>query len=82
MHHDVYLGSIERWQQRGLQQRCNTRYNAVSGLSQHYFSTPIRGTKQIGSQPLRNMLEARYAGCYDAATYSLFLSVVTPSETR
>ena len=32
MHHDVYLGSIERWQQRGLQQRRNTRYNAVTEL--------------------------------------------------
>ena len=64
-------------------QRC---YCAVSRLSQRCFKTLIRGTEQIGSQPLRNMLEARYAGCYDAATcvatYRLFLSVVTPSETR
>lgn len=60
MHHDVYLGSIDRWQQHGLQQRLNTRYNAVSGLSQRCFKTLIRGTEQIGSQPLRNMLEARY----------------------
>lgn len=90
MHHDVYLGSIERWQQRGLQQRRNTRYNAVSGLSQHCFSTPIRGTEQIGSQPLRNMLEARYKTllrrlllrCYKRLIATLFHSVVTPSETR
>lgn len=77
MHHDVYLGCIDRWQQRVLQQRLNTRYNAVSGLSQRCFKTLIRGAEQIGSQPLRNMLEARYASCYDAATciatYSLLL---------
>lgn len=59
--------------QRTLQ-RC---YCAVSRLSQRCFKTLIRGTEQIGSQPLRNMLEARYVGCYDAATcvatYSLLL---------
>ena len=72
MHHDVYLGSTDRWQQRGLQQHLNARYNAVTVLFRGCHSTvsahPIRGTEQIGSQPLRNMLEARYAGCYDAAT--------------
>lgn len=90
MHHDVYLGYIDRWQQRGLQQRRNTRYNAVTVLSQHCFSTPIRGTEQIGSQPLRNMLEARYKTllrrlllrCYKRLVAALFHSVVTPSETR
>ena len=68
MHHDVYLGSIDRWQQRNLQQRLNVRYNTVSRLSQHCFKTLIRGTRQMGSQPLRNMREVRYAGCYDTAT--------------
>ena len=72
--------------QRTLQ-RC---YCAVSGLSQHCFSTPIRGTGQIGSQPLRNMLETRYKTllrrlllrCYKRLVAALFHSVVTPSETR
>lgn len=90
MHHDVYLGCIDRRQQRGLQQRLNARYNAVTELllccHSRCFSALIRGTEQIGSQPLRTMLETRYAGCYDAATcvatYRLLLSVVTPSETR
>lgn len=34
MHHDVYLGCIDRRQQRGLQQRLNVRYNAVTVLFQ------------------------------------------------
>lgn len=32
MHHDVYLGCIDRWQQHGLQQRLNARYNVVTEL--------------------------------------------------
>ena len=78
MHHDVYLGSIDRWQQRNLQQRLNVRYNTVSGLSQHCFKTLIRGTRQMGSQPLRNMREVRYAGCYNAATYAATYSLLLP----
>ena len=69
--------------QRTLQ-RC---YCAVSRLSQRCFKTLIRGTEQIGSQPLRNMLEARYKTLlrrllHELPHTALFLSVVTPSETR
>lgn len=68
-------------------QRC---YCTVSRLSQRCFKTLIRGTEQIGSQPLRNMLEVRYKTllrrlllrCYKRLVAALFLSVVTPSETR
>ena len=56
-------------------QRC---YCTVSRLSQRCFKTLIRGTEQTGSQPLRNMLEARYAGCYDAATYVATYSLLLP----